>query len=319
MPRLVGALHTLGFDKVFDTALSADMTVLEEAGEFLRRLTEGQNLPLLTSCCPAWVKFCETRYPDLKPNISTCRSPQQMMGALIREYFSKAENNGGKRVVSVSIMPCTAKKAEILRPESKTYGVQDVDISLTTSELLEMIKAAGLTALDCVPCDTDAPFNSGSGGGVIFGVTGGVTEAVLRYLSPKLGLAGPDWIATSGVRGLEETKQTIIEHNGAQLRIAIVNGLGNADNLIKKIRAGEDYFDLIEVMSCPGGCMMGGGQPTDSYEMCQNRIQRSGGLYAADSACPVKTAQDNPLIPVVYQTIIQGLEHKMLHRNFTGA
>jgi iron-only hydrogenase group A len=318
-PLLIDALHRMGFDRVFDTVISADLTVVEEAEEFLERLSQGKNLPLLTSCCPAWVKFCEERYPEFAPNISTCRSPQQMLGAVIRAYYNEPENNTGNRVVSVSVMPCTAKKSEILRPESKTRGVQDVDFSLTTSELLDMMAQACLRAEKCTPREADEPFSAGSGGGTIFGATGGVTEAVLRYLSPKLGIDGSDWIINSGVRGFDGIKRTTVRQNEICVKAAVVSGLGNADRLMQKIKSGEEKFDLIEVMSCPSGCVMGGGQPADIYDYFKNRSQRSGGLYRTDGVCAIKAAQDNDKLREVYETLIKGREHELLHRNFVNS
>ena len=316
MPRLVGALRALGFDRVYDAVFSADLTVLEESGEFLDRLTRGGRLPLFTSCCPAWVKFCEKRWPEFSANLSTCRSPQQMLGAVVRAWFDRPENRCGKRLVVVSIMPCTAKKAEILRPESKTRGVQDVDYSLTTSELLKLLENAGLSADSCPPGQADAPFSGGSGGGTLFGSGGGVTEAVLRCLSPALGFDSTDWTAACGVRGEDGVRRITVSHNGLSVRAAVVSGLANADALLQRVKSGEEQFDLIEVMSCPGGCVMGGGQPADVYEALRDRSRRSGGLYSTDEACPVKSSRDNAALHLLWNTLIRGREHELLHRNF---
>ncbi len=317
MAVLVGALKKLGFDKVYDTVYSADLTVVEEANEFLRRLEEGGPLPLLTSCCPAWVKFCEERWPRLFPNISTCRSPNQMLGAVIRAWHALPEHRTGKKRMLVSIMPCTAKKAEIRRPESRTNGVQDVDCSLTTSELLEMMAGAGLTAADCPPARADAPFSGGSGGGTIFGATGGVTEAVLRYLSPKLGSPDIQWIEEAGVRGPAGVKRTVIRAGGREIRVAVVSGLANADALLKKVASGEEAYELIEVMACPGGCVMGGGQPANEYTRFRSRDQRSAGLYHTDRDCAVRSSQDNAPMNELWDRLIAGREHELLHRNFS--
>ena len=315
MSNIVGALHKLGFDRVYDTVFSADLTVVEEANEFLSRLERGENLPLLTSCCPAWVKFCEERWPQYAPNISTCRSPQQMLGAVIRAWLKEREQIKDKKIVVVSIMPCTAKKAEILRPESQTGGVQDIDYSRTTEEFLSMMAQAGLSAGDC-PCDeADAPFSSGSGGGTLFGATGGVTEAVLRYLSPKLGFETSDWTAQSGVRGFESVKTAQIQWGERTLRVAVASGLANADALLQRVAAGAEHYDLIEVMACPGGCIMGGGQPVDSYRVFQQRDGRGDGLYHTDCVAPVKNSQDNLPLQQVRDQLIRGREHQLLHRN----
>ncbi len=318
MPKLAPLLRRMGFDKVYDTVFSADLTVVEESREFLERLNAGEKLPLLTSCCPAWVKYCETYYPELRENISTCRSPQQMLGPVIRAWYDKNVDLGGKRLAVVSFMPCTAKKAEIRRPESRTRGVQDVDLSLTTVELLQMLQQAGLSADDAEPQAADEPFALGSGGGTLFGVTGGVTEAVLRYLSPTLGLDSVSWTVESGVRGFDAVKRTTIRQNGLVIRVAIVSGLANAKALLDRVKAGQEQLDLIEVMACPGGCIMGGGEPTEMYETLRNRAARSGGLYRYDEVYETKSTQDNPAIQPVWDAVIAGHEHELLHRNFHG-
>ena len=318
MPKIIGALRKLGFDRVHDTVYSADLTVVEEGNEFLERITSGKNLPLLTSCCPAWVKFCEERWPEFKANISTCRSPQQMLGSVMREWYKKPENNGGKRVVQVSVMPCTAKKGEILRPESSTDGIhQDVDISITTSELLQLLADAGLTADKCPESTADDPFGFGSGGGTIFGATGGVTEAVLRYLSPKLGFDSYTWAESCGVRGFDGIKRISLKVGEQTVRIAVVSGLANADRLLKSVKAGEEQFELIEVMACPGGCIMGGGQPADTYATLKNRSNRSDGLYNTDNVCEIKASQENMPMNEMWTSFIAGREHEFLHRNLS--
>ena len=250
MGKLVNALHRLGFHEVYDTTYGADLTVIEEAEELLERISSGAKGPLFTSCCPAWVKFCETRYPELVDNISTCRSPQQMFGAVIREYYRNPEINQGKKLVSVSIMPCTAKKEEILRPESMTNGRQDVDYVLTTTEVATMIRKSGIRFENIDGESTDMPFGIGSGGGVIFGVTGGVTEAVLRRLQTGHSRVEMDRIRTSGVRGDDGLKELTFDYMGKEIRAAVVNGLGNADKLIKRIQSGEVSYDFVEVMAC---------------------------------------------------------------------
>ena len=319
MPKLIGALRKLGFDKVHDTVFSADLTVIEEGNEFLERLSNGGKLPLLTSCCPGWVKYCEENWPEFAGNISTCRSPQQMLGAVMRAWYEKPENNDGKKVVSVSIMPCTAKKGEILRPESKTNGKADVDIALTTSELLEMLKNAGITADDCEEAEADNPFGWGSGAGVIFGATGGVAEAVLRYLSPKLGFASYDWTYEAGARGFDGTKKITLEVGDIKVRIAIVSGLANANELLKKVKAGEEEYELIEVMACPGGCIMGGGQPSNLFRKLKMRDARCEALYGTDSCSGARASQENYDMNEMWSGFIAGREHELLHRNFEEA
>ena len=317
MGRLVAVLHRLGFDEVYDTTYGADLTVMEEAAEFLDRVKNGGVMPLFTSCCPAWVKYCEDHYPDLFDNLSTCRSPQAMFGAVIRQYFREHTDamHGKKRLVSVSIMPCTAKKAEILRPESYTFGEQDVDFVLTTTEVSSLIQRTGYNFDHLEPEAADVPFGVGSGGGVIFGVTGGVTEAVLRRIASGQGRKEMEAIKYSGVRGNEGIKEFTVNYEGNQLRIAVISGLANADKVMQKVRSGEVHYDLIEVMACPGGCVMGGGQPVGAVK--STREQRSQGLYKADVNYQIKRSNDNPLVVSLYNGFLKGRTHALLHRNFS--
>ena len=317
MGKLVNVLHRLGFDEVYDTSYGADLTVIEESEELLERLASGENLPLFTSCCPAWVKFCENRYPDLAKNLSTCRSPQQMFGAVIREYYKDPEKNGGKRIVSVSIMPCTAKKEEILRPESSTNGKQDIDYVLTTTELITMIRKSGIRFENLEIEASDMPVGIGSGAGVIFGVTGGVTEAVLRRLREGHNRVEMDKIKFSGVRGEEGLKEVEFDYNGRTIHAAVVSGLGNADALMKKIQKGEVHYDFVEVMACRRGCIMGGGQPVPAGP--RSRIARSKGLYDTDINTQIKKSNENPLILSLYDELLKGKTHELLHRNFEAA
>ena len=317
MGKLVNVLPRLGFDEVYDTSYGADLTVIEESEELLERLASGENLPLFTSCCPAWVKFCENRYPDLAKNLSTCRSPQQMFGAVIREYYKDPEKNGGKRIVSVSIMPCTAKKEEILRPESSTNGKQDIDYVLTTTELITMIRKSGIRFENLEIEASDMPFGIGSGAGVIFGVTGGVTEAVLRRLREGHNRVEMDKIKFSGVRGEEGLKEVEFDYNGRTIHAAVVSGLGNADALMKKIQKGEAHYDFVEVMACRRGCIMGGGQPVPAGP--RSRIARSKGLYDTDINTQIKKSNENPLILSLYDELLKGKTHELLHRNFEAA
>lgn len=317
MGKLVNVLHRLGFDEVYDTSYGADLTVIEESEELLNRLEAGENLPLFTSCCPAWVKFCEERYPDLAKNLSTCRSPQQMFGAVVREYYKDPEKSGGKRIVSVSIMPCTAKKEEILRPESTTNGKQDIDYVLTTTELISMIRKAGIRFEDLEIEATDMPFGIGSGAGVIFGVTGGVTEAVLRRLREGHNRADMEKIKFSGVRGEDGLKEVAFDYNGRTIRAAVVNGLGNANSLMKRIQNGEVQYDFVEVMACRRGCIMGGGQPVPVDP--ESRIARSKGIYDTDINTQIKKSNENPLVQSLYDGLLKGKTHELLHRNFEAA
>ena len=316
MGKLVGVLHRLGFDEVYDTSYGADLTVVEESKEFIERFTSGQKMPLFTSCCPAWVKYCETKYPEFVPNLSTCRSPQQMFGAVVREYYKDPEKNEGKKIVSVSIMPCTAKKEEILRPESFTNGKQDVDYVLTTTEVVRMIRKSGIV-FDKVEIEAaDVPFGIGSGSGVIFGVTGGVTEAVLRRLQQGHSRVDMEAIKKSGVRGDEGIKTLTYDYNGREIRAAVVHGLANADKLLQQIKNHEVEYDFVEVMACRRGCIMGGGQPVNAGP--RTRKARMKGLYDTDVNTQIKKSNENPMILSLYDSLLKGKEHELLHRNFSG-
>ena len=312
MGKLVGVLHRLGFDEVYDTSYGADLTVVEESKEFIERFTSGQKMPLFTSCCPAWVKYCETKYPEFVPNLSTCRSPQQMCGAVVREYYKDPEKNEGKKIVSVSIMPCTAKKEEILRPESFTNGKQAVDYVLTTTEVVRLIRKSGIVFYKVEIEAADVPFGIGSGSGVIFGVTGGVTEAVLRRLQQGHSRVDMEAIKKSGVRGDEGIKTLTYDYNGREIRAAVVNGLANADKLLQQIKNHEVEYDFVEVMACRRGCIMGGGQPVNAGP--RTRKARMKGLYDTDVNTQIKKSNENPMI----LSLLKGKEHELLHRNFSG-
>lgn len=316
MGKLVGVLHRLGFDEVYDTSYGADLTVVEESKEFIERFTSGEKMPLFTSCCPAWVKYCENKYPEFVPNLSTCRSPQQMFGAVVREYYKDPEKNEGKKIVSVSIMPCTAKKEEILRPESYTNGKQDVDYVLTTTEIVRMIRKSGIV-FDKVEIEAaDVPFGIGSGSGVIFGVTGGVTEAVLRRLQQGHNRVDMETIKKSGVRGDDGIKVLTYNYNGREIKAAVVNGLANADKVLRQIKNHEAEYDFVEVMACRRGCIMGGGQPVNAGP--RTRKARMKGLYDTDVNTQIKKSNENPMILSLYDTLLKGKEHELLHRNFSG-
>lgn len=316
MGKLVGVLHRLGFDEVYDTSYGADLTVVEESKEFIERFTSGEKIPLFTSCCPAWVKYCENKYPEFVPNLSTCRSPQQMFGAVVREYYKDPEKNEGKKIVSVSIMPCTAKKEEILRPESYTNGKQDVDYVLTTTEIVRMIRKSG-SVFDKVEIEAaDVPFGIGSGSGVIFGVTGGVTEAVLRRLQQGHNRVDMESIKKSGVRGDDGIKVLTYNYNGREIKAAVVNGLANADKVLQQIKNHEAEYDFVEVMACRRGCIMGGGQPVNAGP--RTRKARMKGLYDTDVNTQIKKSNENPMILSLYDTLLKGKEHELLHRNFSG-
>ena len=312
--KLRAAMKELGFADVLEVAIGADLCAKQEAEDFLKEVPE--ELPFMaTSCCPAWVKHCETKYPELAENLSTCRSPQQMFGAVVREYYKDPEKNEGKRLVSVSIMPCTAKKEEILRPESMTNGKQVVDYVLTTTEIIRMIKKSGIV-FDKVEIEAaDVPFGIGSGSGVIFGVTGGVTEAVLRRLQQGHNRVDMEAIKTSGVRGDEGIKELTYNYNGREIKAAVVSGLANADKVIERIKNNEVHYDFVEVMACRRGCIMGGGQPVNAGP--RTKRARMKGLYDTDVNTQIKKSNENPMILSLYDSLLKGKEHELLHRNFT--
>ena len=313
MGKTVAALHAMGFDEVFDTSYSADLTVMEESAEFLDRVRNGGKLPLLTSCCPAWVKFVDNEFPEMKENVSTCRSPQGMFSAVIKEYYRDPAHSEGKKTFVVSIMPCTAKKMEAVRPNSFTHGEQDTDIVLTTTELTRMIKNFGIAFDKIEPEACDMPFGLSSGGGVIFGVTGGVTEAVLRRLATDHNSATLNAIAACGIRGEEGIKEATIPYNGMDVNICVVSGLANARKVMEQVRSGEKQYHLIEVMACRRGCIMGGGQPIPAGP--RHKAARAQGLYKADKDRLLRKSDENPLMDVFYNGYFKGKAHELLHNH----
>ena len=312
MGKVVAALHRMGFDEVFDTAYTADLTIMEESAEFLERVKAGTNLPLMTSCCPAWVKFVENEYPEFKENISTCRSPQAMFSAILKDYYRDEVNAKGKKTVVVSVMPCTAKKMEAERKESYTHEEKDTDYVLTTTELIRMIDAHGIN-FEALPSEScDMPFGIGSGGGVIFGTTGGVTEAVLRRLIEGHDPATLRAIAECGARGDEGIKEFSVPYNGLDVKICVASGLANARKVLESVKSGEKEYHFIEVMACPGGCVMGGGQPVYGTKV-RRAETRTKGLYEADGGMAIKKSNENPLMDVFYNGYFKGKAHELLH------
>ena len=312
MGKLVNVLHRMGFDEVYDTTFSADLTIMEESAEFLSRVEKGEKLPLLTSCCPAWVKFVGDKYPEYTSNVSTCRSPQGMLSALVKDYYRKPENNtDGRKTVMVSIMPCTAKKMEANRPNSYTDGEKDTDYVLTTSELIDMIKTTGIDFEALEPESSDVPFGFGSGGGVIFGVSGGVTEAVIRRLVDGHDKGRLKEIESCGVRGNEFIREFTIPYNGMDVKICVASGLANAKTVMEWVKSGEKEYHLIEIMACRHGCVNGGGQPR--LTEVQSISDRTEGIYRADKISVVKKCDENPMIISMYQGALKGKEHHLLH------
>lgn len=311
MGKIVSALRKMGFDEVFDTSTGADLTVLEETTEFLSRLEKNDKLPLFTSCCPAWVNYVENTYPSLMKNVSTCRSPMQMFSSVLKEHYK----HSNKRIVSVAIMPCTAKKSEAKRNEFTEDGVSSVDYVITTQELIQMIKESGIVFSEVEPEAVDMPFGVSSGAGVIFGVTGGVTEAVIRRVLDDKSTSTLRALAFNGVRGMEGIKETSITVDNRVINIAVVSGLKNADDLVKRIEAGKAHYDFIEVMACPGGCISGAGQP---FAKTAGKLKRGAGLYEADRMSSIKRSEENPVMMSLYQGLLKGKVHKLLHVEYKG-
>lgn len=314
MGKIVNVLHRMGFEEVYDTTFSADLTIMEESAEFLERIKYGVRLPLLTSCCPAWVKFVTDHFPEYKENLSTCRSPQGMLSALVKEYYRDPRNNpDGRKTVMVSIMPCTAKKMEIKRPNSFTEGEQDTDYVLTTTELIDMIRTTGIDFAELEPESSDMPFGFGSGGGVIFGVSGGVTEAVIRRLSQGHDKATMENISQCGVRDDGFVREFSIPYNGKDVKICVASGLANARRIMEQVKNGEKEYHLIEIMACRRGCIMGGGQPRIAGDRV--KTAREQGIYRADNVSVIKKCDENPTIRSLYDGFLKGKEHKLLHND----
>ena len=308
MGKIVAALRRMGFDEVYDTTLAADLTVIEESEEFFERLSENKNIPLITSCCPGWVQFCEKKYPEFLPNVSSCRSPMQMMASLLKDQAKK----NGKKDFHVAIMPCTAKKFEATREEFSVDGDPNVDAVITTQELILMIKESGLMFDSLEPEAVDMPFGTVSGAGVIFGVTGGVTEAVLRRVVSNKTRAALITVANAGQRGDEGIKEFDLEYGDKVLKIAVVSGLGNADKILNRIKDGE-HFDFIEIMAGPGGCVNGGGQP---FTGDIGQRARTKGLYDVDKLLSIRRSEENPIVASVYKHFIGSRSHELLHVDY---
>lgn len=311
--KIVAAMRLMGFDKIYDTNFGADLTIIEESEELAERLKQNTNLPLFTSCCPGWVKYCETKYPEFAGNISTCRSPQGMFSAVIKDYFKKKDEEEGKKTFVVSVMPCTAKKGEILRPDNMTDGRQDTDCVITSVELIRMIRQAGIKFDEIESEALDMPFGMASGAAAIFGITGGVTEAVLRHLSADKGYKTLSQLEFSGVRGNDDIKETSVLLGDREVKIAVVHGLANAGILLDRIKSGEANYDFVEVMACKRGCIVGGGQPLPVGP--RTKKARAKGIYGVDRESQIRFTSDNPVIGQIYEEVIHGQEHKLLHRN----
>ncbi|HOJ67545.1 MAG TPA: NADH-dependent [FeFe] hydrogenase, group A6 [Candidatus Hydrogenedentes bacterium] len=324
--KLVSALRMLGFDRVFDTNFTADLTIVEEATEFLHRFKKGERLPLLTSCSPGWINFLERFYPELIPYASTCRSPMSMMSSLIKTYYAEVSGIDPKDIFVVSIMPCTAKKFESRRPELRMPdGTPQTDAVLTTRELIYMIKSYGLDLSNLPDGEFDSPLGESTGAADIFGTTGGVLEAALRMAVEVINGNPPEKMEFTEVRAVEGLRVRDLKVNdGLTLRVGVANGLQNAKKLLDKVVSGEETFHIIEVMACPGGCIGGGGQPypPKGYTILDPKLlaRRASALYAIDSNKPLRSSNHNPAIQQLYETYLgePGGEkaHALLHTHY---
>jgi len=318
MNKLVAALRQIGFDYVLHTNFTADLTILEEGNELLQRLTTGGTLPMFTSCSPGWINFCETYYPDLLDNLSTCKSPQQMFGALVKTYWADKMNIDAKKIFSVSIMPCTAKKFEAARPEMNASGYQDVDIVLTTRELGRLLRWCEIDFDKVEPSEFDPWMGDYTGAAVIFGASGGVMEAALRTVYEVVmqeELKDVNFTVTRGFQGIKEAE---VDLKGTVVKVAIANGLANARKLMDQVRAGESPYHFIEIMACPGGCIGGGGQPITRSNL--KREERIAGIYVEDEQCTIRKSHENPEVKMIYEEFLHEplghKSHELLHTHY---
>lgn len=321
--KMVTALKRMGFDKVFDTNTGADLTIMEEANEFIERVQNGGVLPMITSCSPGWVRFAEKNYGELLGHLSTCKSPHQMFGAVIKSYFAEKYGIDRNKICTVSVMPCIAKKYECSREEMEVDGVRDVDYVITTRELARMIKQANIDFVELEDQDFDNPMGEASGAGAIFGTTGGVMEAAIRTAVDTLENKSMDKIEYQEVRGEKGIKEAILNIAGMDVRIAVVSGLANARKIMEQIRQGKSPYHFVEIMACPGGCVMGGGQPIKSAKIRASidvRKMRADSLYAIDEKSVIRKSHENPVIKELYEQFLerQGshVAHKYLHTEY---
>ncbi|MBC7075965.1 MAG: iron hydrogenase small subunit [Syntrophomonadaceae bacterium] len=318
MDVFVAGLRQVGFDYVLHTNFTADLTIMEEGNELLKRLTEGGTLPMFTSCSPGWINFCETYYPDLLDNLSTCKSPQQMFGALVKTYWAEKMGIAPEKIYSVSIMPCTAKKFEASRPEMQDSGFRDVDLVLTTREIGRLFRMSGIDFTKLEGSPFDSWMGKYTGAGVIFGATGGVMEAALRTVYEVVTKEELKDVNFTAVRGMEGIKEAEVDLNGTVVKVAIGHGLSNARKLMDQVRAGESPYHFIEIMACPGGCIGGGGQPITKTNA--KRQERIDAIYVEDEACEIRKSHDNPEVKVLYDEFLHEplghKSHELLHTHY---
>ncbi len=315
--RLVTALKRIGFEKVFDSDFAADLTIMEEGSELLERLKTGGTVPMFTSCCPGWIKYLETYAPDLRPHLSTCKSPMQMFGPLIKTYFADKIGWDPKDIVSVAIMPCTAKKFECMRREMNASGERDVDFVLTVQEVARMVRTGGIDFEQLEETEFDSPFGLGSGAGAIFGATGGVMEAALRTVYEIVTGENLGSLDFEAVRGFDGWKEASVNLKGTEVKVAIVHGLGNARQLIEKVRNGEADYQFVEVMACPGGCIGGGGNAPRTWKKVEARKEA---IYKTDRDLPIRKSHENPYVQQCYKEFLGEplgeMSHKLLHTHY---
>ena len=323
--KMAAALRRLGFDKTFDTDTGADLTIIEEGNELLDRIQNGGKLPMITSCSPGWIKFCEHNFPDFLDNLSSCKSPHQMFGAIIKSYWAEKNGVDSEKIVTVSVMPCVAKKFECGREEMEVEGKRDVDIVISTRELARMIKQAGLKFADLPDEKFDNPFEEASGAGVIFGATGGVMEAALRTVAEKVTGKELESLEFTQVRGTEGIKTAEVPVGDLNVKVAIAHGLGNARKLLESIRNGEADYHFIEIMACPGGCVTGGGQPIVPARVQMGvdlKKERAKALYTEDANAAIRKSHENPDITKLYEEFLGEpgghKAHELLHTHYTA-
>ncbi|MDD3164760.1 MAG: NADH-dependent [FeFe] hydrogenase, group A6 [Oscillospiraceae bacterium] len=321
--KLAAALRRLGFDRVFDTSFGADLNVMEAAAELLARLHDGGKLPVISACCPSWVKFCEHFYPEMTEHLSTCKSPQQMTGAVAKSCWAEKVGIDPQRIVMVSIMPCTAKKFEIHRPDEAANGMPDVDYALTTRELARMIRRAGIRFCDLAGEAYDTPIRAGTGAGMLFGAAGGIAEATLRMAAYTLTGQPAPAADFSQVRGLDGVRQATYTLGEQQLKVAVASGLGSARALMEQVKSGKADYQFIEIMGCPGGCVNGGGQPQVPYTIrnfTDVREARTAVLYAIDKGNPLRNSYENPDVKALYKNYLSKpgsyRAHSLLHTTY---
>ena len=321
--KMVTALKRLGFDKVFDTNTGADFTIMEEANEFVERFQQNENLPMITSCSPGWVKFIEMNYPELLPHLSTCKSPHQMFGALIKTYYAQKEGIDPNKIYVVSVMPCIAKKFERQRPEMKNKGLYDVDNVITTRELARMIKQANIEFTQLEDNQFDNPMGEATGAGAIFGTSGGVMEAALRTAQDTLTGENLEKIDFKQVRGADGIKKATVNIGGKDIKVVAASGLANAREILEEIKSGKADYQFVEIMACPGGCIMGGGQPIKSSKIRSEvdvRKLRASTLYTIDEKSTIRKSHENPIVKKIYQEYLEKpgsyRAEKLLHTHY---